>query len=99
MQKFIYAGSLYRFRVIAAMEGMSFLLLLFIAMPLKYFAGYPNAVLIVGWMHGILFMAYMLALLHVKLTYMWNVKKVFLAIFASVVPFGPFIFEKYLMNK
>jgi len=99
MQKFINESALQRFRVVAICEGISFLILLFIAMPLKYYADFPQAVLIVGWIHGALFIAYMLALLNVKLTYMWGLKKILLAIFASVIPFGPFIFDKNILSK
>jgi integral membrane protein len=48
-----------RFRLVATLEGISFLVLLFVAMPLKYFAGMPKAVSVVGMAHGLLFVAYM----------------------------------------
>src|SRR5690349_20635048 len=52
--------SLGRFRAIALLEGLSFVLLLFIAMPLKYLAGMPLGVKMVGWAHGMLFVLYLL---------------------------------------
>jgi len=72
--------------------------LLFIAMPLKYFADIPEVVTFVGWMHGVLFMAYMLSLLHVKLVNALPWKESFIAGFASVIPFGPFIFDKKIFK-
>ena len=49
-------------RTLAMIEGASFLVLLFVAMPLKYFAGVPMAVKVVGWIHGVLFAAVVMAL-------------------------------------
>ena len=99
MQKPWYANALNRFRVIAVSEGISFLILLFIAMPLKYFAGLPKGVLIIGWIHGALFILYMIALLNVKIIHSWNMRTIFLAVIASVIPFGPFILERKILNK
>ena len=80
-------------------EGISFLVLLGIAMPLKYYAGYPQAVLIVGWIHGLLFIAYMISGLDVKATYQWNARKTFIAVIAALVPFGPFVLDKQILSK
>lgn len=88
-----------RFRTIAITEGISFLVLLFIAMPLKYFAGHPEAVMVVGWIHGILFIAYMLAGLEVRKALNWDRKKVLFAVVAALIPFGPFILEKRLLRQ
>ena len=99
MQTPWYKSTMNRFRVIAICEGISFLVLLFIAMPLKYFAGYPQAVLVVGWIHGILFISYMISGLDVKTTYRWNFRRTFIAFIAALVPFGPFILEKRILSK
>lgn len=88
-----------RFRMIAIAEGISFLVLLGIAMPLKYAAGLPQAVMITGWLHGVLFIGYMVAGLAVKIKYNWGIKKTFLAVMASLIPFGPFILDKKLLQK
>lgn len=85
-------------RTVGIMEGWSFLILLFIAMPLKYFFDKPMAVTIVGALHGLLFILYVLAIL-----YVWNVKKwpfmrAFLAGVSSVIPFGPFIFDRKFLR-
>jgi integral membrane protein len=99
MQKTWYKSAIGRFRIIAICEGTSFLVLLLIAMPLKYFADFPQAVLIVGWIHGLLFISYMLAGLDVKRTHNWNFKKTFFAVIASLIPFGPFILDKRILSK
>lgn len=85
---------LQQFRTIAFWEGISFLVLMFIAMPLKYGAGWPLAVKYTGWIHGILFVAYGIWLLRVKEAYNWNIKRQALAMIAALLPFGTFIMEK-----
>jgi integral membrane protein len=82
------------FRKIALSEGLSFLILLFIAMPLKYMADYPIAVTIVGGLHGILFIAFIVMAWEVKREYKrdWNwLAKAFLA---SILPFGTFVMDR-----
>ncbi len=88
-----------RFRLIGITEGYSYLVLLFIAMPLKYLAGFPEAVKIVGWTHGLLFILYMFALLKVKFTLDWSIKKSFVAFIAALVPFGTFILDTKLIEE
>ncbi|MEJ7625542.1 MAG: DUF3817 domain-containing protein [Ferruginibacter sp.] len=91
--------TLNRFRKIAIIEGISFLLLLFIAMPLKYFADYPLPVKYLGWVHGVLFVLYCFLLLLVWMKYKWSFGKVILAFIASLVPFGTFILDKQLKRE
>ncbi len=86
------------FRMIAWAEGVSFLLLLLIAMPLKYFAGLPLAVKYFGWIHGILFILYLRYGLKLMLQNNWGIKKSLLALGAALVPLGPFIFDKKILN-
>ncbi|WP_317048755.1 DUF3817 domain-containing protein [Hymenobacter sediminis] len=64
--------SLGRLRVVGFLEGISFLVLLGIAMPLKYLLGQPEAVRIVGMAHGVLFVAYVLLVLQVSLERSWS---------------------------
>jgi integral membrane protein len=85
-----------RFRLISIIEGWSFVLLLFIAMPLKYFMDFPLAVKYLGWVHGALFVVYILVLFPVAKKLNWSFRKTFLGLIASVLPFGPFIFDKNL---
>lgn len=82
------------FRKVAFAEGVSFLLLLLIAMPLKYFANLPMAVTIMGYIHGALFVALgvtaYLVLDRYQKSFFWGLK-VFIA---SIIPFGTFYMEK-----
>lgn len=84
------------FRKIAVAEGISYLLLVFIAMPLKYWADMPLAVKYTGWAHGILFMLYIVLLIMAWLEYKWSFKRTALFGFASLIPFAPFWVEKNL---
>lgn len=91
--------SLGRFRMVAIAEGISYMLLLFIAMPLKYMADIPDAVKYTGWVHGILFMIYILALISVKMDRNWSFLKSAIAFVISLIPFGAFIFDKSLRKE
>ena len=81
------------------MEGISLLVLLFIAMPLKYIWDQPGAVKIVGWIHGALFVLFMLLVLRVYDQRSWPFKKVIIAFIAAFLPFGTFVFDKQLKEK
>ena len=88
-----------RFRMTALAEGSSFLLLLFMAMPMKYLMGMPRVVTVVGAIHGILFLLYVAQLAKFRITHQWDNRFSFYAFLASLLPFGPFIFDKYLCEK
>lgn len=88
-------NSLSRFRLVAFLEGCSFLLFA-ITMPLKYMIGMPKPNYFVGMAHGILFMLYIVLLLQVSTEYKWPIKKILLAFVASLIPFGTFIANKKL---
>lgn len=81
-------------RKIALVEAVSFLLLLGIAMPLKYMAGMPLAVKIVGWAHGVLFVVFCLALLRVWIVARWPITRPIVVFIASLLPFGPFVIDR-----
>lgn len=83
-----------RFRTVAIAEGISFLVLLFIAMPLKYMADMPLAVKVVGWIHGVLFVWYWVAALPLFTKLKWDVERIFGLGLASVLPFGTFVMER-----
>ncbi len=87
-----------RLRLVGFLEGLSFLLLLGVAMPLKYLAGQPQAVSVVGMAHGVLFIAYLAAILQAHVEYSWSWKKSALLVLASVVPFGPFVADRRLLR-
>jgi integral membrane protein len=82
------------FRKIAMAEGISFIVLLFIAMPLKYWADMPMAVRIVGSLHGILFVAFMVLAWEAKGEYKKGWAWFGKALLASLLPFGTFVMDK-----
>jgi integral membrane protein len=88
-----------RFRTVALAEGLSFLTLLFVAMPLKYLADLPLAVRIVGMAHGVLFVLYVLALAEAASDRRWPLTRVLAAFGASLVPFGNFLLERSLRRE
>jgi integral membrane protein len=85
-----------RFRWIAMLEGISYLVLLFIAMPLKYFADMPLAVRVTGMAHGVLFVAYaaLVALLLARGNF--SFMRAAWAMLMSIIPFGTFVLERQL---
>ncbi|MEO6902601.1 MAG: DUF3817 domain-containing protein [Bacteroidia bacterium] len=88
-----------RFLKVGFAEGISYLVLLLIAMPLKYFAGWPAAVKVVGMLHGILFVAFCITLAHAAFVYRWGIKKIIIAFLLSLVPCGTFFLEKALKEE
>lgn len=88
--------SIGRLRAIGLVEGVSFLLLLGVAMPLKYFAGMPQAVTIVGWLHGLLFIALCIALTQAHQEAQWGAWRSGTVLVAALLPFGPFVIDKKL---
>lgn len=87
-------NSFHWFRKIAMAEGVSFLVLLFVAMPLKYLAHFPLAVTVVGGLHGILFVAFLGLANEVRTSYNKSIGWMAKAFFASILPFGTFIMDK-----
>jgi integral membrane protein len=90
--------SVHTLRLLALTEGVSFLLLLGVAMPLKYMAGMPMAVKIAGWIHGILFVALCYVLLRVTLEHRWPLGRAGLVFIAALLPFGPFVIDRRLKH-
>lgn len=82
------------FSKIAHAEGISFLLLLLVAMPLKYIADMPLAVKYTGWAHGILFIWYIAVIVTLGADQKWSLGKKALAVIAGLLPFGTFWFVK-----
>jgi integral membrane protein len=87
-----------RFRIIAFIEGVSYLLLLFIAMPLKYGMNIPEPVKYTGWIHGLFFVLFQLALIQNAINLKWNLKYILGAIAASLLPFGTFVLDAKLLK-
>lgn len=90
--------SLGRLRVIGFWEGVSFLVLLLIAMPLKYWAGWPQAVRVVGMAHGVLFVLYVLATWHAAVDRDWPWKRTAAVLLASLLPGGPFVVDARILR-
>jgi integral membrane protein len=88
-----------RFRMTALAEGTSFLILLFIAMPMKYFMGMPMVVRVVGLIHGLLFLLYVGQLARLHKSHGWPFKFSAYAFLASILPFGTFVLDKHLREK
>ena len=84
---------------VAFAEGVSYLLLLLIAMALKYYANFPEAVKYVGWLHGILFVLFCIYLLKVWIVLKWSFGKALTAFIASLVPFGTFLLDARLKKE
>ncbi|MCB1094324.1 MAG: DUF3817 domain-containing protein [Verrucomicrobiae bacterium] len=74
-------------------EGISFLLLVGIAMPLKYLADKPMAVSIVGWIHGVLFVIFCVALVKTYAYAKWPATRCIFVFIAALLPFGPFAID------
>lgn len=91
-------ASVARLRHLGHIEGISFLLLLGVAMPLKYFGGIPKAVTYVGWAHGILFVAFCFALLHVLRDARWSIWRGAVVFIAALLPFGPFLIDRRVVE-
>ena len=88
-----------RLRAIGILEAISFLVLLGIAMPLKYFAGLPEAVKVAGWTHGVLFMLFCALLLEAKQQASWSFRQTGAVLVAALLPFGPFIIDGRLRRE
>ncbi|MDG0815171.1 DUF3817 domain-containing protein [Bdellovibrio svalbardensis] len=82
------------FRVLGWLEGISLLVLLFIAMPMKYVMGQPEMVRMVGQAHGMLFLLYVVMAVNLAISHDWKKMKLLMAVILSSVPFGTFFFEK-----
>ena len=87
------------FRIISALEGLSFILLLFLAMPIKYIGGQDFLVKLLGMPHGILFLVYLLLALVVAMDEEWSIKTSCLVLLASVIPFATFYVDKKLLRQ
>lgn len=89
------AAPIEQLRRVGKLEGISFLVLLGVAMPLKYAADLPLAVTIVGWAHGVLFVWLLVSL--------WRARRAGLPVplalqvfVAALLPFGPFVIDRRL---
>lgn len=91
--------SVKQFRIISTLEAISFLLLLGIAMPLKYIWNLPQMVQIVGMAHGVLFILYVVGAYFIKQKLQWSMGIFFIVLICSLLPFGPFYAERKYIHE
>ena len=83
-------------RLIAWIEGISFLLLLFVAMPMKYLADRPSMVRILGMAHGLLFVLFILCAIQAKIERGWRAGRFLRVLLTAFLPFGMVVFDRVL---
>jgi integral membrane protein len=94
--KQLAASAIGRLRLVGFAEAISWILLLLIAMPMKYIGNNPLPVKYVGWAHGLLFMVYIGMLISVAINHRWPLKKLAMGFIAAFLPFGTLVFDKQL---
>jgi integral membrane protein len=87
-----------RFRFMGLLEGSSLLILLFLAMPLKYFFEIPEAVSVVGSIHGFLFVSYCLTIVYMTFVVKWPFIYSVIAVVVAFIPFGNILFDRKLQK-
>lgn len=87
------------FKVIALLEGISYILLLFVAVPIKYLAEDPQYVKLLGMPHGLLFVAYIVLAVLLASKLKWSGKTLLIVLAASIIPFGTFYVDKVYLKK
>lgn len=88
-----------RLRIIAFLEGCSLLLLLFIAMPIKYLLNIPEATMAIGMIHGVLFVLFIFATVVISVLQKWSLGRAVLVMASSVFPFGTFYIDHKILRK
>ncbi len=94
-----YIKQLNTFGKISLAEGSSFLILLLIAMPLKYLLDIPELVKYIGWVHGLLFMIYAVQLLYIMIEHKWKISRAATYFIAAFLPLAPFWVERQLKKE
>lgn len=87
------------FRKIALIEGISFLLILFVTMPLKYIWNIPEPTYFVGMVHGVLFVIYVVLAFWVYAAARLKLITLFWILLASIIPFGTFVADEKILKK
>jgi integral membrane protein len=88
-----------RLRIIAFLEGLSLLILIFISVPMKYIYHRPEGSKIMGPIHGILFLLFIINTLSVGVEYHWKFKTItWKVLLACVVPFGTFYIDQKILK-
>lgn len=87
------------FKIVSFLEGLSYVLLLFVATPIKYMYNNPSYVKMLGMPHGILFIIYIILAFMLKLELKWSTKTFGIVCILSLIPFGTFFVGKYLKDN
>jgi len=88
-----------RYRLMAYVVGVGLLVLVFVAMPLKYLGGNPAAVAVVGPVHGFLYMVYLVVALDLALRARWSLPRTVLVLLAGTIPFLSFVAERRITRE
>jgi integral membrane protein len=83
-----------RYRILAFVTGAMLILLVFVAIPLKYLADHPGPVSVIGTAHGFLFMVYLVTALDIGIRLRWPWLKLGLVMLAGTIPFASFVAER-----
>jgi integral membrane protein len=94
----VTSGALVRYRVMAYVTGVLLVVLLFLAMPLKYIGDDDSLVRVVGVAHGWLYMAYVITALQLALQARWSLVKTVLVALAGTIPFASFFAERRVVR-
>ncbi len=95
----LLSSNIGRLRIIGFLEGISFLLLMGIAMPLKYIWEIPEATIAIGYAHGFLFILYCILVIPAKIDFNWGMKITLLVLLASLLPFGTFVADSKVFKR
>ncbi|BAO77406.1 DUF3817 domain-containing protein [Winogradskyella sp. PG-2] len=87
------------FRIVALLEGLSYILLLFIATPIKYLGDDSQYVKMLGMPHGVLFIAYVVMAIIISSDMKWTTRTMWIILIASIIPFGTFYIDKKYLKK
>ena len=87
------------FRIVALLEGVSYILLLFIATPIKYTMNDPQYVKMLGMPHGLLFIAYIALAITLNSSLNWTKREFYVILLASIIPFGTFYVDKKFLSS
>ncbi|HEY9472269.1 MAG TPA: DUF3817 domain-containing protein [Mycobacteriales bacterium] len=94
-----YSAAITRYRVMAYVVGVGLLLLVLVAMPLKYFADQPAMVAVVGPAHGFLYIIYLLFALDLAIRSRWSLLVTGVVLLAGTIPFLTFVVERYVNSR
>lgn len=95
----LFDNRLKQLRTVAWIEGLSYLILLFVAMPMKYFADQPAMVRYVGMIHGLLFVLFIINTIQAKIEYGWSGGHMMRVMGTSLIPFGMIMFDRMVQEK